>query len=140
MKKKLDEWVDAFMAILIHYYKIYRKEGLTDKPEAVMRAKNEYQATCDSYVTFVNEFLEKADDKRVIITNTDLERCFRNWFEENYDGEKVPNRTVLKDYLKKKLGKDHVVSKGIKGYLLKADLDADKIEDEDSDVESEFKA
>lgn len=137
LKKKLDEWVDAFMAILIHYYKIYREEGLKDKPEAVMKAKLEYQEDCDAYVRFVNDFLEKADDERVVIGNSDLERSFRSWFEENYDGEKVPNRTVLKAYLSKRLGKKHVVSKGIKGYLLKADLDEDKIE-EDSDIEDEF--
>lgn len=139
LKKKLDEWVDAFMAILIHYYKIYRKEGLKDKPEAVMRAKNEYQESCDAYAMFVNDFLEKADDERVVISNSDLERCFRSWFEENYDGEKVPNRTVLKAYLKKRLGPKHVVPRGIRGYVLKGELDEDKIEEEDSDVEDEFK-
>lgn len=139
LDKKLDEWVDAFMAILLHYYQIYRKEGLKDKPEVVMQAKNEYQQECDDYVIFVKEFLVKSDDKKSIVTYSELERSFRSWFEENYDGEKVPNRTVLKDYLKKRLGKEHVVPKGIKGYYLKAALDEDKIE-EDSDVESEFAA
>lgn len=140
LKKKLDGWTEAFMSILIHYYKIYRKEGLVDKPDAVIKAKAEYQESCDAYVRFVNDFLEKAEDERVVIGYSDLERCFRSWFEENYDGEKIPNRTVLKTYLSKRLGKKHVVSKGIKGYLLKAELDEDKIEEEgDSDIEDEFK-
>lgn len=141
LKKKLDEWVDAFMAILIHYYGIYKKEGLKDKPDAVLKAKNDYQEECDAYAKFVNEFLEKADDERVIIQDSDLERCFRGWFEENYDGDKIPNKTILKAYLSKKLGKKHIVSKGVKGYLLKPELDEDKIEEEeDSDIEPEFQA
>ena len=139
LDKKINEWIDAFMAILLHYYKIFRTEGLKDKPDIVMRAKNEYQQSCDDYVTFVNEFLVKVDDKKAIITYSELERCFRSWFEENYDGEKVPNRTVLKDYLKRRLGKEYIVPKGIKGYHLKAELDEDKIE-EDSDEDSEFAA
>lgn len=101
LSEKLFTWKEAFMYILLQYYKVYRKNGIKE-PADVKRATSEYQKMCDIYVEFVADTMEKYNDSVLKITET--YQAFKIWYKANYDG-KCPTQRDFKAGVSKKLGK-----------------------------------
>lgn len=122
LKIKMNDWVDAFMSILIHYYGIFKKEGYNDKfsndlPYLVKNALSEYSKECDIYSGFISIYLTKSNNNNKLKINIIYEK-FKEWFEENYSGEKSPHKQEFKKYLTSKYGKKCVKSNYMIGYIL----------------------
>ena len=98
---KMYSWKEAFMYLLLQYYKKYRREGIRE-PDEVTKATEEYQKMCDIYVEFVMDTMEKHEDSTLKLEETF--QAFRVWYRENFDG-KCPSRREFKDGVAKKLGK-----------------------------------
>lgn len=132
LKNKMNDWVDAFMSILIHYYAIFKKEGFNEKcsdgttklPDLIQEAINEYSNECDIYSEFIKKYIinDKTNTERI---NTVYDK-FKDWFSENYDGEKTPNKKEFKKYIKVKYGSKNLTFKNIIGVKLIHDDDDDE--------------
>ena len=105
LEEKLKIWPEAFMYILIQYYKKYKKNGIKE-PEEVKKAHDEYQSESDYFVQFINDklvVLENCDSKGIKLE--DIYFVFKQWFSHTmgYSG-KCPTKKDLKSSLTKKFG------------------------------------
>ena len=97
---KLDNLREAFLSLLVHYFGIYKKEGLSE-PETVIQYTKEYQAKSDIYMSFINEHLVKTDKEDDQISLIALYSIFKSWYKEAYSDHKIPTKKDLKEYLVK---------------------------------------
>lgn len=104
--EKLEEWGEAFMSILIHYYKIYSLKGLVE-PSEVLKYTKEYRKDSDIYCSFIDENIEelKLNDKAIKTTMSQIYAVFKDWYRENHPDTKCPIKTDVKKYFEKKYGK-----------------------------------
>ena len=101
--EKIDEWKEAFMSILIDYYKIYRKHGLKE-PEEVTKHTNEYRKNSDNICEFIDENIESSDTS--ILKISEIYSLFRDWYKESQTNPRdCPSRQKVKKYFEKKFGK-----------------------------------
>ena len=108
---KLAMWKEAFMYIILAYYKIYKKHGLNE-PQAVREATLEYQRTNDAYRDFIADCFEPDETSSAKLE--DVFKIFKDWWKENFGG-KAPSRKEMKACLMTKLGKYVSSAKG--GWL-----------------------
>jgi len=101
IKEKMKKWKPYFMSILIRYYGIYKKEGLTE-PEEVLIATNRYKTDNDKF----NEFFDKTivEDNNNIENFKDIYSQMSYWWSMNYNNVKIPDVKELKRSLKTKYG------------------------------------
>jgi P4 family phage/plasmid primase-like protien len=100
LSEKLIEWKEAFMSLLIHYFAIYKKEGITE-PEEVTKFTKAYQQKSDIFMEFLNDHIIKSDKASEHVSLPALLALMRNWYRENYADRKCPNKKDLKEYLLK---------------------------------------
>lgn len=112
--EKLDEWKEAFMSILIHYYKKYSTGGLKE-PEEVIKYTKEYRKVSDIYAEFIDDNIEviPAGDKQMITTMSQIYSIFKDWYRENHPDTKCHTKPDVKRYFEKAYGK---LKKGNGGY------------------------
>lgn len=122
LKAKLPEWKEAFMSILIKYYQIYKKEGLTP-PDEVTKFTRGFQKDCDAYSDFISDRLVQVNDINVGIKPAEVYREFKVWHTECGTGIKLLTQKQLVTYLEKKYSKKIVTNELIKGFRLKKDMD-----------------
>lgn len=102
MGKKMKEWYQPFMWLLLHKY--YPKWVNGSKPPEEVRCKtDEYKRAMDMYRDFISEnyVLTGVDDDAVSIVN--LYGAFKPWFRENMEGSKCPSKRLLIENLDKSM-------------------------------------
>lgn len=107
LPKKMKHWTVAFMnEILDHRRKlILERKGKFYEPERVKKYTSQYRKASDHFIDFIDETIVDKEGTKLALK--DVTARFREWFKENYPGDKVPNKTELKGYLSKKYGKPH---------------------------------
>jgi P4 family phage/plasmid primase-like protien len=101
LKEKMKIWKPYFMSILIHYYNLYKQEGLIE-PNEVLVATNRYKNDNDKFNEFFdNELVENEDS---IVSFKDIYTKMSYWWSENYSNIKTPDVKELKRALKTKYG------------------------------------
>ena len=90
-------WKSTFIAFLIETYKIYKTEGLRE-PEIVLQCTRDYQQRSDVMLEFINENIEKTDDKKQVLGIMQVFQQFRQWHKENF-GDVGPGRNEVNSYL-----------------------------------------
>jgi phage/plasmid-associated DNA primase len=115
LKDKLEMWKETFMSILLHYYEIYKKEGLT-APDEVTKFTKSFQNDCDIYSDFMSRKLIPFDKE--FVRPSDLYREFKMWHQENPVTNRIMSQKEMVTYLEKKLGKKTVTNEIIRGYRL----------------------
>ena len=129
LSRKLREWAEPFMALLIEYYKKYNKEGLTI-PDEIKAFTKEYEMESDEQRSFFNE--------RIIISEGSVVRfteCFSTYTMWAMTNE-VKNRLSKKEFVKYLINiypSDKINKKGQKLLDHKLVLKNDDDYDEDSD-------
>jgi P4 family phage/plasmid primase-like protien len=113
LKLKFEMWKEAFMAILIHIFAEYKKNGLVE-PKEVTKFTDKYQESSDVYLEFLNESIEKTDDKNDYLTINAMYCIFKSWFKEGYSDRKAPGKREFKDYIVEKY-KDSVKDNNVYG-------------------------
>ena len=104
LDEKLKIWPEAFMFILLEYYKKYKKNGLKE-PQDVKKNTDNYQAESDMFIGFINEKLMEVEDG-VGIKLDDIYFVYQDWHKHAYgQNSNCPTRKDLKDNLLKKYGK-----------------------------------
>lgn len=156
LSQKIDSWREAFLWLMIEYYREYKKEGL-ELPQCLIKTTEDYRRSCDSYSNFIDEYvcripieIEEEDKKRGRkisgVRIEDLYSEFETWYEEYYSGKKSVSKAEFIDYLKKKYGKNVVKRGKIIGYMFLLDKlnedrakDIDNNEDYNADNNNDYK-
>lgn len=127
LSDKMHGWKEAFMFLLIQYFKKYQTEGIVE-PAEVLKATRDYQKTCDIYVEFIDDTLEKKDG--CVIKIDEMYHAFRVWYRDSFDG-KCPSKKDFKDGASKRLGKYQMGrNSGWHGWRLIAQIEGEEAEAE----------
>jgi P4 family phage/plasmid primase-like protien len=108
---KMNTWPEAFMSILVKYYKIILIEGITE-PEEVLKYTKQYQNESDVIQTFIMSNLEY--DEKECSSVTELWNCYLEWSRDN--GFKNISRIEFSKKLKKRYTEKQL--NGKRGYPL----------------------
>ncbi len=137
LPEKIKLWKEAFMSLLLEYYKKYLKDGLII-PKEVKKYTEEYQKQCDIYSDYLNAVLKKTNSA----DNVDMSqfyRDFKSWGLDNNIG-KILSLKEFKIYIEKKFGKKSLVGNSLKGYvLLDRTLEQNEDENFNDGMEGELK-
>jgi len=103
IKTKLNIWKPYFMGVLLHYYSLYKSEGLNE-PKEVLTATNKYMTDNDKFKEFFDTCIDEADDNIESFKN--IYNHFTLWWNENNNTSKLPESKELKRALKTKFGSE----------------------------------
>jgi len=96
---KLPEYRPAMLAVLLHYFKIYCKEGVR-RTEGIRRATDMFWNSANDVLCFLSEMTRRVESTEpVYITTDELYDNFRRWFMKRNNGEKVPTNILFTDEL-----------------------------------------
>lgn len=128
LSDKIDVWAPYFMSILLHYYKLYLKEGASE-PEEVIKCTLDYKNQNDYYSLFLETHIEKKDSGFLSLDDVYVE--FKNWIKDDGVPIKIPSKPDLERYLTKNLTKSVTYNsiKGFKGYRLVTNIFIDDDDD-----------
>lgn len=115
---KFEKWKHIFMDMLVQL--TLEKEGLVTDCDLVLKASNEYRSGQDYLMEFLNDKIEKTDDKNIKLKKTEVYAEFKVWYQETY-GKNIPKGKELYDFLDIKLTKCR--TGGWQGYKIKYDMD-----------------
>jgi P4 family phage/plasmid primase-like protien len=109
LSEKFDSWREAFMWLLVHYLKQYKRHGIVE-PTEVSVASIEYKKRSDGFMQFLDDNFTFTNNDRDRISMQEIYEAFRMWFRNTNSGP-TPNKQELLDYLNangkiKKLGKN----------------------------------
>ncbi|KAG1656968.1 hypothetical protein FOA52_004354 [Chlamydomonas sp. UWO 241] len=123
LSQKMEQWTDHFMSMLLHYFQLYQKEGLTEPPE-VLACTKEYQSQNDHMSLFIGLKVEKRDDGFLSLDDAHTE--LRAWVRDDCIPVKLLSKPDLLKYLTKALCKSMTYNgtKGFRGYRMRAATDA----------------
>jgi P4 family phage/plasmid primase-like protien len=108
---QINELKQYFMLKLIHYYKVYKSEGLK-MIESVNNHTNELKISNNIPLDFMINYTTSSDDN---IYTASLYNSFTIWFTKNYKNEKViSNRKFLASIKNNYIIEDNVVIKSSK--------------------------
>ena len=62
LSQKLEQWKEAFLWLLVEYYKIYKRDGL-EMPECIKQTTEDYRRSCDAFSDFIEEMITPACQK-----------------------------------------------------------------------------
>ena len=91
--------------VITKYYPIY-EEGIAGKkfkiyePQKVKDNTNDYKIGSDVYAEFLDENIEKTDDKKNVESMDSIAKLFKEWYTGSYS-EKPPPKKNFIAYLKK---------------------------------------
>lgn len=114
LSEKLEDWKEAFMSILIHYYKKYSETGLKE-PDEVIKYTKDYRKVSDIYAEFIDDNIDEIEpgEKPTNTTVSNIYSIFKDWYRENHPDTKCPIKPDMKRYFEKKYGK---AKRGNGGY------------------------
>ena len=136
LDEKLKIWPEAFMYLLLEYFKKYKKNGIKE-PNEVKRNTEDYKVDSDMFVGFFSEkLIEVENPENGGIKLDDIYFVYQDWHKQAYgQNAKCPTRKDLKDNLVKKYGKKAATSsKNVWiGLAFKENTTSDILLDEDDD-------
>lgn len=114
LDKKFINWKETFMSMLIHCFNKYKSfneyewmkpkmHTMIVRPELVIQATQKYQKECDIFQNFIDEYLEKTEDSKDMISCHTLYSAFNHWFRENYSQRPDKNTRDLKGFMQRKM-------------------------------------
>lgn len=95
---KIHEFAAPLTWVLLQRFKTYYKEGIYE-PDEVKMSTEQYKVVNDIYMQFVNDKIQKIDNKKKYISATEVYTEFKSWYLENHPS-----------YAKEKIGKNAFIS------------------------------
>lgn len=106
LQEDFPNWAQPLMWLVItRYYPIYEK-GFNNRkykiyePEKVKSHTNDYKIGSDVYAEFLEEWIDKTDDKKDVESIESVNKQFKEWYFNSYT-QKPPPKKILVAYLKK---------------------------------------
>ena len=93
----------AFMSIIMEYYKKYTDTKEIDEPDVVMESSRSYEKESNKALEYVDEQLIQ-HDKDAYLNISSLYSHFKSWVKDNHNLKVIPNRKQLKFEVEKKFG------------------------------------
>ena len=109
---KFEAWKETFMAILLQYYKKYKKTGKIVEPEEVLHYTREYQRKNDTFADFCETYIVK-DETASISVNVLFERFKEHCSTDNIKNK--ANKATFQEAMCSRYGKLTTL-KGIKSW------------------------
>jgi P4 family phage/plasmid primase-like protien len=133
IKENLVNWKEAFMAILIKYYKQFKEKGIFEPPK-VMEFTKQYERDCDTFKEFIDNAI--APEEGAILSVQDLYRDFTRWYKHNNSGGKTtPNKNELKYEIEEKIRKKFDIQGNLKGFKIAMHVNSDgKFFDQEANI------
>lgn len=103
LNESFEFWKEPFMAILIHYYKKYKRDGIK-YPDEITEYTNIYKETNDLFQEFINTCITidlTSNDK---ISIDRVYTSYKQWHKISNPDSKAKKKTDLKNYLDEKFG------------------------------------
>ena len=119
LKELLPLWKEAFISILVEYYKKYKAEGLVE-PEKVLQFTKRYEMDSDLYQEFFKSMIGPGDDNDYL-TLTELHREFFQWYKYTRSEKTSITRNELKYEMEEKFKKRFIDEK-IRGFKIVASV------------------
>jgi len=131
LSDKMEDWRDHFMGMLIHYYKLYELEGISE-PAEVLKCTTDYKEQNDHMSAFLALKVEKKESSFLTVDEAHTE--LRSWIKDDCIPIKLPSKPDFKRYLMRTLGKltKFGMDEGFKGFRIKT-----CVQDEQNDEELE---
>ncbi len=101
LDKKIVNWGEAFIALLIERYLKVKEKGMTAEPESVKSHTREYLQDCDRMMEYIDGNYIKTDKQNEKVNIADMYRDMVKWYKDSYQDSKCPPKKKLVDYLKK---------------------------------------
>ncbi len=132
LKEKLPKWAPVFISMLVK--RACETDGeVIDCPE-VLAASNKYRQSQDAISGFITEKIVKADNPYGV-NQTSLNNAFKEWFQLNYGGRKVPKLSEVVEVMVKYFGnKDKKTNKWKNIKILEDDQENDDYQDNNDDI------
>jgi P4 family phage/plasmid primase-like protien len=129
LSDKMEDWRDHFMGMLIHYYKLYELEGISE-PAEVLKCTTDYKEQNDHMSAFLALKIEKKDASFLTVDEAHTE--LRSWIKDDCIPIKLPSKPDFKRYLMRTLGKftKFGMDEGFKGFKIKTCVPDEQNEDE----------
>lgn len=99
--EKINDWKEAFLSVLVHYYKIYKKEGIVE-PDEVLKYTKDYEKKSDIFMEYLADTVVKSETEEDGVSLNSLYGLMKRWYKETYADRKCPSKKELKEYLDKK--------------------------------------
>ena len=130
LSDKIEKWREYFIPMLIEYYKLYKKEGISE-PDEVLTCTKDYKRNNDHFADFIYNCIDKEQSSFLSLNDAFLE--LKQWTKDDNIPMKIPTKAELEKYLSKNIGK--CVSrnnfKGYKGYKLRNRYQENMIEEDE---------
>ena len=101
LKEKLPSWAMVFISMLVK--RAFETDGEVIDCEEVKVASNKYRQSQDCIAGFIADNIEKVPDGHV--GKKLLNNAFKEWFQTNYPGRKIPKLMELEEVMDKKFEK-----------------------------------
>lgn len=95
---KLPEYRPAMFAVLLHYFKLYCKEGVK-KTKDVVRATEAFWNSANDVLCFLSEFVTETGSVDDMISTDEMYDYFKRWFMNRNNGDRVPTKLTFSDEL-----------------------------------------
>lgn len=118
LSSKMEGWREHFFGMLIHYYRKYQTEGITE-PMDVLECTMEYKLKNDHMTSFVETHIEKKESG--FLTVDEAFADLKDWIKNDNVPIKPGSKNDLEKYLMKVIPSKIVTfngKKGFKGYRL----------------------
>ena len=107
LSEKLSEWPEAFMYILLQYYKKYKKLGSIYEPDSVKQHTQAYKNKSDQFSQFFSERITQLDkNSKETIHIDEAYHEFLEWYKLAYGNVRPPSRKDLQTNMEKKYSRN----------------------------------
>jgi len=97
LNKRFEIWKETLMSLLIHKFSDYKRYGVTE-PAEVLKFTNKYKADTDLNFQFIQDNIEKTENKNDFINMNELFSTYKIWYKESGITSKIQPRKTFKEY------------------------------------------
>lgn len=98
LDNKIPEYKAAMLSIMLHYYKLYCKEGVR-RTEGIRRATDMFWNSANDVLCFLSEQTIQTKEMETYVPVDDLYDGFRRWFMNRNNGDRVITKILFQDEL-----------------------------------------
>lgn len=95
---KLPEYRPAMFAVLLHYFKLYHKEGVV-RTEGIKRATDMFWHSANDVICFMHDQTVQLKELDTYVQIDELYDSFRRWFMSRNNGDRVMTKILFADEL-----------------------------------------
>lgn len=117
LSTNFENWKEAFMSILVHYYQKYRKVGLK-VPQSIRKFTESYRRENDHFSEFIEERISEtlSDEDKAFISSDNLYKTYKDWASGTGHMGNLKKKTELIKYFEEKFGQIQEDRPGQKGW------------------------